>query len=438
MRLVSISLFAVTAVAQTYYSVPGVDAPELAAFGPLTVGVKTIELVNRGQVDILKYNAETKSAPVTDRSLKVEIWYPATLAAGETAHTVYESPMVGRTAPRPGMPTTFQVLGKAKRDAAPLKGQKFPLVIVSHGYPGSRIFLSYLTENLASKGYVVAAIDHTDSVFGEIRAFPSTLLNRSADQLFVLEALSRNEAVLGGLVDHTKAAIIGYSMGGYGALASAGAGYSPKSAVAGMVPGGYLESWMAGNEKFAVKRPENLKAIIAIAPWGAAPPMNSWDDQGLQGNSLPSLFIVGDQDDISGYEKGVKRAFEGSKNSERCMVVYENARHNVGGNPAPEGIVLDFAARESFEEPVWRKDRILAINQHFASAFLDLYLKGDESKRPYLRPGSKRSTDATWAVAPGAPAAKFSSGEGGYWKGFQRRWALGLQMQCYDAGQAAK
>lgn len=439
MRLIPILLFASRVSAQTYFSVPAVDAPELAAFGPHTVGVQTIELVNPGQVDILKYNAETKSAPVTDRSLKVEIWYPATLAAGETAHTVYESPMAGRAAPRPGMPSTFQVLGKAKRDAAPLQGQKFPLVIVSHGYPGSRIFLSYLTENLASKGYVVAAIDHTDSVFGAIRAFPSTLLNRSADQLFVLDALSRNESLLGGLVDGTKAAIIGYSMGGYGALASAGAGYNPKSMVATMVPGGYFEGWTAGNPKFAGKRPDNLKAIIAIAPWGAAPPMNSWDELGLAGNSLPSLFIVGDQDDISGYEKGVKRAFEGSKNSERCMLVYENARHNVGGNPAPEGITLDFAARESFEEPVWRKDRILAINQHFASAFLALYLKGDESKRSYLRPGAKRSNDANWAVAPGSSTgAKFSTGEGGYWKGFQRRWALGLQMQCYDAGQAAK
>ena len=437
MHLFGIYLLALNALAQTYFSVPAVDAPELAAFGPHSVGVKTIELVNPGQIDILKYNADSKSAPTADRHLKVEIWYPATLGTGEQALTVYESPMVGRAAPRPGMPSTFQILGKAKRDAAPQKGQKFPLVIVSHGYPGSRTFLSYLTENLASKGYVVAAIDHTDSVFGEIRAFPSTLLNRSADQLFVLETLSKQSGDLP--IDGAKAAIIGYSMGGYGALASAGAGYNPKSAVATMVPGGYLESWTAGNDKFLARRPANLKAIIAIAPWGAAPPINSWSDQGLEGISLPSLFIVGDQDDISGYEKGVKRVFDSSRNSERCMLVYENARHNVGGNPAPEGITLDFAARESFEEPVWRKDRILAINQHFASAFLDLYLKGDESRRAYLHPGSKRSGEASWTVKPGEQVgAKFSTGDGGYWKGFQRRWALGLQMQCYDAGQSAK
>ncbi len=435
MYLFALYLLALNTFAQTYFSVPGADAPELAAFGPRAVGVRTIELVNPGQVDILKYNADSKSAPMADRRLKVEVWYPATLATGEQAHTVYESPMAGRAVPRPGMPSTFQVLGKAKRDAAPQKGEKFPLVIVSHGYPGSRIFLSYLTENLASKGYVVAAIDHTDSVFGDIRAFPSTLLHRSADQLFVLETLSRPNGDFP--IDATKAAIIGYSMGGYGALASAGAGYNPKSAVATMVPGGYLESWTAGHEKFTARKPANLKAIIAIAPWGAAPPMNSWDNKGLEGISLPSLFIVGDQDDISGYEKGVKRAFDGARNSERCMLVYENARHNVGGNPAPEGVALDFTAREVFEEPVWRKDRILAINQHFATAFLDLYLKGDETRRAYLHPGTKRAADATWTAKPGEPGGKFSTGDGGYWKGFQRRWALGLQMQCYDAGQPA-
>ena len=421
-------------LAQSYFSVPGPDAPELAPMGTYSVGVRTLDLVNPGQVDILKYNNDTKSAPVADRPLKIEIWYPATLAPGEKAETIYESPMAGRAAPGPGVPNTFQILGKAKRDATPRAGDKFPLVIVSHGYPGSRTFLSYLTENLASKGYVVAAIDHTDSVFGEIRAFSSTLLNRSADQLFVLDSLSKQTQGLP--IDGTKAAIIGYSMGGYGALTSAGAGYSAKSPVASMVPGNYLEPFTAGHEKFATRRPANLKAIIAIAPWGAQ--MNSWDDKGLEGLTLPSLFIVGDQDDISGYEKGVKRAFEGAKNSERCMLVYENARHNVGGNPAPTGIPLDFTARESFEEPVWRKDRILAINQHFASAFLDLYLKGDETRRPYLHPGQKRAGDATWPLTAGqAAGSKYSNGDNGYWKGFQRRWALGLEMHCYDAGQAA-
>ena len=104
--------------------------------------------------------------------------------------------------------------------------------------------MSYLSENLASKGYVVAAIDHTDSVFGEERAFPSTLLNRSNDQLFTISALEelakRPGHFLNGILDGSRVAVVGYSMGGYGALATAGAGYSAKSISHGFVPGGYF------------------------------------------------------------------------------------------------------------------------------------------------------------------------------------------------------
>jgi hypothetical protein len=179
-----------------------------------------------------------------------------------------------------------------------------------------------------------------------------------------------------------------------------------------------------------------LKAVVAIAPWGAQPPVNSWDAEGMAGIKIPSLFIVGDQDDVSGYEQGVKRAYDWAVNSERCLLVYENARHNTGGNPPPPDMVLPFVTRQSFEEPVWRKDRITAINQHFVTAFLDLHLKGDQSRRAYLRVPVKRSSEAVWPGGPGeARGPEFGTGDGAsekYWKGFQKRWALGLQMSCVD------
>src|SRR5207237_276317 len=80
--------------------------------------------------------------------LKVEVWYPAVIPAGKTEETVYVSPMVGR-APRAGMAKTFNIAGKALRDAPAVSGERFPLVVVSHGYPGSRTLLSYFTEDLA-------------------------------------------------------------------------------------------------------------------------------------------------------------------------------------------------------------------------------------------------------------------------------------------------
>jgi dienelactone hydrolase len=373
-------------------------------------------------VDILHFDKDTGKAPLYDRPLKIEVWYPAVIPAGNPERVSYESAMPGT--PAPDAPKTFRVPGKAMRDAPPVSGQRFPLVVVSHGYPGSRTFLTYLTENLASKGYVVAAIDHTDSVFGAQAAFPSTLLNRTGDQWFTIDALAARSLVAGdflnGLLDASRVAVVGYSMGGYGALASAGAGYSKRGGAAAAVPGGYFEEWTAGGAKFEARQRGNLKAVVAIAPWGAQPPYNSWDAAGLAGIHVPSLFIVGDQDDVSGYEQGVRKAFEGAVNSERRMLVYENARHNVGGNPPPPEALGGFTTRAFFDEPVWRKDRITAINQHFISAFLDLYLKGDETRRAYLDVPAK-STEGN-----------------SVWKGFRPRWALGLRMYRYAAGEAPK
>ena len=428
--------------AQDYSSVPPVDAPELAARGKYSVGVRTVDLVHAGQPDILNFDKASGKAPLYDRPLKVEVWYPATIPAGKEEREVYTVPMP--VTPVPGVPATFQLPGKALRDAPPVKGERYPLVVLSHGYPGSRTFLSWLGENLASRGYVVASIDHTDSVFGAVRGFTSTLLNRSADQLFTIDSISalslKQDSFLNGMVDTANVAIVGYSMGGYGALATAGAPYSSKGGSARAIPGGYFEAWTDGDARFATHDRSNIKALVAIAPWGNQPPNNNWDAHGLAQIRIPSLFIVGSEDDVSVYETGVRKAFEEAVNSERFMLVFENARHNVGGNPPPPEALANFAVRAFFDEPVWRKDRIAAINQHFVSAFLDLYLK-HAARLDYLMVPEK-SNDTKWNQSPGQNVAAYSTGTDAagnrYWKGFQRRWAVGLEMKHYSAGQSAK
>ncbi len=431
------------AQSDVYFSVPPADAPELAPRGPYAVGVRTEDVVNPGQVDILKFDAASGKAPLYDRPLKLEIWYPAIVPAGVEERTTYELAMPGNPQSLPaGVPKTFTVAGKALRAAAPVAGKQFPLVVVSHGYPGSRFFLSYLTENLASKGYVVVAIDHTDSVFGAVGPFPSTLLNRTSDQVFVINAISelsqRPHHFLNGLVDTSRVGLIGYSMGGYGALATAGAPYSKQALAMRLVPGGYFSSLTEANAAFSASRPKQLKAVVAISPWGGQPPYNSWDAEGLAQIRVPLLFIAGDHDDVADFDRGIRPTFDKAVNSDRCMLVYENARHNVGGNPPPPEALHAFTTREFFDEPVWRKDRITAINQHFVTAFLDLYLKGDQSRRAYLHLAVEKSNDGKWPLERGQSAGAAFSDGATYWKGFHRRWALGLEMRCYAAGQAAQ
>lgn len=159
------------------------DAPALAAYGNHKVGVRQIEMTNPDQINILAIDpAADKPAewPRYDRDLTVEVWYPA--ADDVSGDTVLKAEI------RDGK-TVVDLHGQAMRDAAPKDG-KYPFVLISHGYPGNRFLLSHLAENIASKGYVVASVDHTDSTYSDKAAFGSTLVNRSLDQKFVLNQIA--------------------------------------------------------------------------------------------------------------------------------------------------------------------------------------------------------------------------------------------------------
>src|SRR5690349_16819073 len=58
------------------------DAPELAPYGNYAVGVRTLDIVSKGQVDILKVEAG-KDLPLYNRKLVAEVWYPAETAVDQ-------------------------------------------------------------------------------------------------------------------------------------------------------------------------------------------------------------------------------------------------------------------------------------------------------------------------------------------------------------------
>ncbi len=396
------------------------DAPELALRGEYNVGVRTISLVNKGQIDIL--NSKNGVDPIYDRPLKVEVWYPALIPEGKTVLTTYND-TYGNIADssRPLTPFTFK--GRALRDAAPDKiAAPYPLVIVSHGYPGSRVLLSYLTENLASKGYVVVAIDHTESTHADTKGFQSTLLNRAKDILFVLNQMgisgkSNSGNFLAGLVDADNTALVGYSMGGYGVLNAAGDGYSEKlGAFFTTMTGGSkaINVRVAGNPDFISSIDRRIKAVVAFAPWGME--RGVWDAEGLKGLKVPTFFVAGSKDDVSGYEDGTKAIYELSVNANRYLLTYENARHNVAPNPPPTELFnpSKFGDYYHYAEPAWDQRRINNINQHFVTAFLGIYIQHKDFSK-YL------------SVADSSSPSKS-------WPGFKPRSFVGLQLLHQQPG----
>lgn len=395
------------------------DAPELSERGPFSVGVRTIDLVNRDQVDVLR--SDKGVDPHYDRSLKVEVWYPGIIPPDGEATILYEEVMgTANDSLRPLVPFTFR--GRALRDVAPDKeGGPYPLVIVSHGYVGSRYLMTYLTENLASKGYIVVAIDHTDSTFKDANAFQSTLLNRANDIRFVLDEMARiggnkRGDKLSGIINADNTGIIGYSMGGYGVLNVAGAGYSDvlTTFFAGMTGGSTaISSLAASNPEYKARKDNRIKAVVAFAPWGME--RGVWDAEGLKGLTKPVLFVAGSQDDISGYEKGIKAIYEGSVNAERYLLTYKNARHNVAPNPPPAaslapGLPIDEYYR--YADPSWDQRRINNINQHFVTAFLGLHLKQQDYGMFLELPEDSDSGD---------------------WPGFKHRSSTGMELLHSDA-----
>lgn len=437
LALLTLSPVALHASAQSLsdQSVPGdarPDAPELAARGQYAVGVRTLKLVNPGQLDIAHAPKEGELARY-DRPLTVEVWYPAAGASGRGLTTYHDTLGSGPGDPkRPNTP--FTIRGRATRNAPAVQGNAFPLVILSHGYPGSRYLMSYLAENLASKGYVVASIDHTDSTHADKAAFASTLVNRALDDNFVLNEMARLTGVgsrspLSGVINTNQTAIIGYSMGGYGALNAAGAGYGPQ--MARLVPGGAFAQRQAG----AYQVDPRIKAVVAFAPWGGDAAVRAigvnfggkygfWEDEGLAGLKVPTLFIVGDHDDVAFYENGVKPLFENAVNAERYMVVYQNAMHNSAPNPPPAASLSNYDDYMHYAEPAWDMARLNNLNQHFVTAFLNLKLKGQQEAAAYLNVPVPISNNAKYSRnADGTPKADDT-----YWKGFKDRTARGIEL----------
>jgi predicted dienelactone hydrolase len=391
-----------------FYGDARADAPELAYRGASDVGVRTLKVVNPDQIDILNYSSENPD-PVYDRPLTLEVWYPAIRPGNKPVVTTYQD-VLGSGPDNPDRPLIpFEFAGRALRNAKPDRGESYPLVIVSHGYPGSRVLLTYLTENLASKGYVVAAIDHTDSTHADATGFASTLLNRTLDINFVLNFMT--ESFLAGVVDADQTAVIGYSMGGYGALIAAGAGVSQAAFVNYWVPGSKLEILQAGNSDYMALLDNRIKAIIPFAPWGGQ--WATWDTEGLAGLEVPSLFIVGNQDRTADYG-GVKFLFENAVSSDRYMLVYQNGIHEVAVNPPPPIAEGHFREYIHYQEPAWDNRRCNNINQHFITAFLGIHLKGIDEYKPYLD------------LIPISNDA--SPGEADYWKGFKDWTAVGLEL----------
>ena len=400
----------------------GIDAPELARLGNSAVGVRTLALVQRKQEDVLSF--ADGSFRKADRPLTADLWYPATVTEGGRRET-YTASLPSEL---PAPPANFTVPGIAVRDAPPA-GRGHPLVVVSHGYSNVPAAMTWLTENLASKGYVVAAIRHDDPPITDRSKFAQLLVRRPLDVAYVTETL-KGILAREHLIDPSRVALVGYSMGGYGVLTAAGATLDPTSPSMAMVPGGLLNRYARGGSKRDAVVVKGVRAVVAISPAGGGT-LAAWGAEGLKGINTPLLIIAGSVDHRVDYASGPRRIFEKATSAERYLLTLKEAGHNIGLNPAPDAMRAKLWDQDWFEDPVWRTARVNAINAHFITAFLDRYVRDEVSRDSYLNVPVPDADAGTWPATDTSPYAAFSSGTNGnsVWKGFQRGHAAGLELQ---------
>ncbi|MGW6917626.1 alpha/beta hydrolase family protein [Kitasatospora sp. NPDC054939] len=208
--------------------------------GNFAVGRDTVHLVDRGRKD--------PWVPAEDRELMLSLYYPAHEGTGTPAPYLAvdeakalltdRGQLAEHTTPeRVAATRTHARAGAVPRATAP---RRYPLVVLSPGFTMPRASLTGLAEDLASRGYVVATVDHAYESDGTVfpggrllacqaceQVFPTRDLRRvsdgrAKDLSFVLDRLTGPRPAWrhSWLIDPRAIGVAGHSIGGNAASAT--------------------------------------------------------------------------------------------------------------------------------------------------------------------------------------------------------------------------
>lgn len=270
---------------------PATPEPIPARSGSYAVGHETVSIADAS----------------SGKTITADLWYPA--ADGVT-----------------GTPTRYSLLPTAYFDSkvaiegAPMNAAgNFPFVVYSHGSGGQSFVASFLTEDIASHGYVVLSANHdgntaADQLLGRTVSqdqndflrpnVVKTLLDWATAQSAgtATPALSPSPyPKLKGAIDASRIGLVGHSYGGYTVLATAGSHTGPAGAIA----------------------PDpRIKAVVGQAPY-----TRRLSDSELAGIKIPVMLMVGTKDTTTPLELDSQRPFDLITGPPVVLAVMTDAAH---------------------------------------------------------------------------------------------------------------
>lgn len=332
--------------------------------GPYAVGATTVELTDpRG------------------KRLTIEVWYPALPDQGP---------------PGPYEPTVLTF--GAVRDAEPVRdGAPWPVVGFSHGSVAIRFQSAFLTEHLASHGFVVIAPDHARNTLLDVdpSATADVLLERPDDVRYAVEGvvdLASQGGLLGGLMEDGDRAVVGHSFGALTALL-VGGGQSDLS--------GVQEYCEAGGDSPGcdVVTPELLARIGELGPPDdqvvatvAMSPLAPYGfpDGGLTHVAAP-LIVGGGRDEVTPFDTEIQPVYDQSA-APRALLAFPEAGHYAFSD-----ICLLVPGLFDECDPEAGYADVDGVQHHTntaVTAWLQVHLVGDDRYRSFLEPSAWEGLDS--------------------------------------------
>jgi predicted dienelactone hydrolase len=272
----------------------------------------------------------------------------------------------------------------------------FPIIVISHGLAEDRNTFAYLAKHLVSYGFAVAVIEHPETNSKDFKQFLSgfastpqatDLINRPLDVKYLLDELQRlndYDVNLKGKLNLQKVGVIGHSLGGYTALALAGATINFQQVRKDCIPNrslnlsvflqcGALELQPA---IYPIKD-DRVKAILAFNP------LNStiFGSKGVSQIKIPTMLLGSSQDIFTPPVPEQIFPFTRLPNPDKYLALIENGTHfTVEIDPPPSQTVIPVP------NGLLGPNRTAAYSyvKALSVAFFETHLVNKPNYRPYL------------------------------------------------------